>query len=622
MRSTTCSFVIGATVLVTACSAGSKDAATTPVVSQPKGLVFVTQPPALAPAGGVLTPSPVVQLVDAAGVAVAKSGVAVTLGVAASASTKGVSAGTAFLESCTASGTTTISSDAVGRATFTNVSTRGTAGQICQLFATSPGLTSATASPTTESAGPAVGLSAVTGTKLTVNLGVTAGIRVLISDVSNNGVPGATVNAVVSSGNGSLLTGSQISDLQGVASFSYIAALSAGTAVVHTTLSGSPTVSPVDFTFTIARSPAISVTLAPSTQSVPSGLNSTAQYAAVVKDAAGFVLTDRTIDWTTSSNAFLAASSTGSVSVSNLALPGTYTITATCEGIVTTAQLVVLPAVITGTAFFVAAVGSNDQIFKVTLPGGTPVQLTNTPGNITGLDDDPLDQIVLFSKGTSALGSDVFQMKDDGTGLVNLTNNPSFVNTGPVFLPGGLEILYSSTKGGALGNIFRRRIATGIESQITSASGFKMQPAVSPDGNWFAWVQDVFGINQVFFAPISGFNPQQATFGPSLSVEPAFVSNSQLLFASNRSGPSNVFSIMVPGLTNLTNLTNSTQESYSPFAPGCLANNFGFIQGIGAQTSARLALLSSFSPPSGPPSSQVLTRGQMAVFLIRPACNP
>lgn len=81
-----------------------------------------------------------------------------------------------------------------------------------------------------------------------------------------------------------------------------------------------------------------SVTLSPATASVI--ISQTLQLAPVMKDAAGTVLTDRTVTWTSSNDVIASVSSTGLVTTKTL---GTVTITATVEGKSGTASVAVQP---------------------------------------------------------------------------------------------------------------------------------------------------------------------------------------------------------------------------------------------------------------------------------------
>ena len=117
--------------------------------------------------------------------------------------------------------------------------------------------------------------------------------------------------------------------------------------------------------------PAASVVVAPATATATIGLSQS--FNATVKDAAGLVLTGRTITWSSSNTSVAAVSSSGIVSGLGT---GSATVTATCEGTSGTAGISVSSTLACGTpwpsavyarmplsigkAFFVSATSGND----------------------------------------------------------------------------------------------------------------------------------------------------------------------------------------------------------------------------------------------------------------------
>ena len=159
-------------------------------------LAIVVQPSASAQNAIAFPQQPQVQVQDAAGNPVA--GVA-SVGV------------TILTGGGTLGGTTPISTNAAGLATFAGLSITGTVGARTLQF-TSAGLTSVTSA--------AIGLTAGVPTQMAVNLGqaqtATAGSAVavdpsvVVRDVSNNPVDGVSVTFAVASGGGSVLPGTPV----------------------------------------------------------------------------------------------------------------------------------------------------------------------------------------------------------------------------------------------------------------------------------------------------------------------------------------------------------------------------------------------------------------------------
>src|SRR5690606_7411801 len=134
-------------------------------------LAMVTEPSATAVSGEALAQQPVMQLVDASGNPVAQEGVEVLTTIATGGGTLG--------------GTTTGTTDAAGRATFTDLVITGSAGTRRLLFA-APGLTSVTSAEievTEESGGTVdVGTSTIGATPGTVLVGLPSLITIALRD--------------------------------------------------------------------------------------------------------------------------------------------------------------------------------------------------------------------------------------------------------------------------------------------------------------------------------------------------------------------------------------------------------------------------------------------------------
>lgn len=159
----------------------------------PTELKIGTQPPATIADRATLTPNPVVQLIDAVGADAATAGVAVTV---------------ALNGGGTLGGTTTVNTDAQGRATFTNLTIAGLVGTK-QLTFSSTGLVGKQSNNIALTAGPAAELLANSTTTQngTTGQAVTALPAVRVVDADGNGVQGISVTFAVTAGGGSITGG-------------------------------------------------------------------------------------------------------------------------------------------------------------------------------------------------------------------------------------------------------------------------------------------------------------------------------------------------------------------------------------------------------------------------------
>jgi adhesin/invasin len=176
--------------------------ATTPAAASQ--LVLAAQPSATARSGIALAAQPVAQLRDAFGNAVPQAGVAVTAAIASGGGTLG--------------GTSTVSTDASGAATFTDLAISGTVGQRTLAFSAG-GLTGATSNAIDVAAGTAAGLAVAAGDGQTATAGSAVAVApsVRVVDASGNPVSGVGVAFAVASGGGSVAGASATTDASGVA---------------------------------------------------------------------------------------------------------------------------------------------------------------------------------------------------------------------------------------------------------------------------------------------------------------------------------------------------------------------------------------------------------------------
>ena len=156
-------------------------------------LTISTQPSSTAQSGAAFAQQPAVQLRDAANNPVAQAGVVVTATIASGGGTLG--------------GTSTATTSASGLATFSNLSITGVVGARTLAFA-APGLTAATSSTITVSAGAATQLSMASQPSNLAQSGVAFAQQpsVQLRDAAGNpvSVAGVNITAAIASGGGTL----------------------------------------------------------------------------------------------------------------------------------------------------------------------------------------------------------------------------------------------------------------------------------------------------------------------------------------------------------------------------------------------------------------------------------
>jgi adhesin/invasin len=206
-------------------------------------LRFATAPAATARSRVKLTAPPVVELASATGASIAQAGVSVSVAITAGGGTL--------------VGTTTVSSDASGQASFPDLSIRGTAGPRTLTFSAS-GLSPVTASialtagdPASMTINAAAAQSGVAGESLSIPPSV------LVVDADSNPVAGASVTFAIASGGGTLVGAAQTTSSAGIATVGgWTLGKTAGTNSMTATVAGLVD-TPVTFTVAgVAGAPA------------------------------------------------------------------------------------------------------------------------------------------------------------------------------------------------------------------------------------------------------------------------------------------------------------------------------------------------------------------------------
>jgi uncharacterized protein YjdB len=285
------------------------------------------------------------------------------------------------------------SDDAIASVSANGLVTGRTVGGVT-ITATAGGK-SGTSAITVDPASP-VPVASVEVSPATANVQVGAAVQLtaVARDAAGNALPGRAITW--SSGSTGIATVSESGLVTGVA---------AGEATITATsegISGSATV-----TVTTAPPPPVaSVSVAPATASVQVG--ATVQLAATLRDAAGNVLTGRTVTWTTSAGGVATVSATGLVT--GVAVGGA-TITATSEGKSGTAAITVTPVPV-ATVTVAPATAS--------VPVGSTVQLSATLRDASG--NVLTGRVVTWSTSASAVAT------VSGTGLVlGVTAGPATI---------------------------------------------------------------------------------------------------------------------------------------------------------------------------------------------------
>jgi hypothetical protein len=327
-------------------------------------LGFAVEAPATAVSGRPFEPQPVVQLLDAEGADIAREGVVVTVQILA---------GGGDLE-----GTTSATSDAQGRAAFTDLAIRGSPATRTLIFAAEK-FASATAAVAVGVGAPAsIESAAGGGESAIVGTSVPTAPAVLVRDADGNPLPGIPVSFKVTEGGGLASGGTPVTGSDGVATVGgWTLGPKVGANVLQATLSGlAVSGSPVTFTATGTPGPVSagkSLIEADPAQIVASTGTSASTITVTARDAFENPIPGLSVTLAatgTGNTLTQPAAPTGSDGTTtgklSATLPGDRTVSATIGGVAITA---------TATVRVSAGIPVAGQS-SATVPGGTAGQVT------------------------------------------------------------------------------------------------------------------------------------------------------------------------------------------------------------------------------------------------------
>ena len=129
-----------------------------------------------------------------------------------------------------------------------------------------------------------------------------------------------------------------------------------------------------------------------------------------------------------------------------------------------------------------------------------PGQLSLFVANSDGSDEHPLlaesdmdydpvwapdgGSIVFTSERNGS--ADLFRVKPDGAGLTRLTNDPAYDDQA-AFSPNSKKLVFVSTRGGGMSNLWTMDLDTQRVRRLTSGAGGDFRPSWAPNGNWIAF---------------------------------------------------------------------------------------------------------------------------------------
>lgn len=206
-----------------------------------------------------------------------------------------------------------------------------------------------------------------------------------------------------------------------------------------------------------------------------------------------------------------------------------------------------------------------------------PVAVIPGEGLFAKGDKGPRTEIAFVTTRTEDF--EIFGMKANGGGLVNLTNNPygvvgGVINQGvdldPSWSPDGSKIVFWSGRDPEGTHIYIMNADGSGQTKITSGPASDRYPVWSPDGSRIAFVRTLSAlVEEIFVMNTNGANLTNVSNLGTRSLSPVWSPDGKkLLFRGNADGNSDIWLVGGDGsgLVNLTNDPNATEyfHTWSP----------------------------------------------------------
>jgi TolB protein len=185
-------------------------------------------------------------------------------------------------------------------------------------------------------------------------------------------------------------------------------------------------------------------------------------------------------------------------------------------------------------------------------PGGAdvPAAILVAPTNTS---EPTTAQVVLgVFEGTIAFRSnrtgnnEIYVMNGDGSGLINLTNDPSDDDL-PAWSPDGTRVVFCTRRDGNY-EIYAMNADGSGKTNLSQNPLEDCSSSWSPDGMQIAFASDRDGNNEIYVMNADGSGQTRLTDNPALDIFPNWAPDgNQIVFVSDRDGQMDIYVMNVDG---------------------------------------------------------------------------
>lgn len=202
-------------------------------------------------------------------------------------------------------------------------------------------------------------------------------------------------------------------------------------------------------------------------------------------------------------------------------------------------------------------------LFTVRADGQASRPLWDSSSADTNASWSPDGRRVAFVSDRAGGQLDVFVANPDGTGVVNISNDPG-QQYQPAWSPDGRWIAYVTKPRPAdrLHDIALANVETGEKRAIVLPDTNEMAPSFSPDGTRLAFSSNRSGTSEIYTMRLDGTDVKAVTAGAQSGM-PRWSRQGRIAFRSNRDGNGEIYVMNGDG-SGLVRLTDSPADDGMP----------------------------------------------------------
>jgi Tol biopolymer transport system component len=179
-------------------------------------------------------------------------------------------------------------------------------------------------------------------------------------------------------------------------------------------------------------------------------------------------------------------------------------------------------------------------------------------------DRDETDGIVLLGLDLiiDGMGHEIYRVDIDGSDLVNLTNSPEDDGR-PVWSPAAEKVVFVSDRDGNA-EIYTMNADGSGQMRLTNNLAYDTYPSWSPDGGWITFHSDRDGNTEIYKMTEAGLSTTRLTTSPDWDWGPSWSPDGDAIaFQSSRDGNAEIYR-MTPTGASQQRLTNDPDWDLHP----------------------------------------------------------